>query len=182
MFKFCSWPEHLWILDDPSVCLDIALVCRCLGMQIMLPVIFQCQWCAITHCKYFAYAVGVIFVCMCVFVSLEPALMSYRRTTLNYGCSWIMALISFIFLTCLWDSEQVSPSGVLQCFQIQHGYKGWKQKFLVGSDQCNILSTAELSSGGFGKMKCLSSLNCFKAGHPNTCTSLLSKFSSVSEW
>lgn len=58
--------------------------------------------------------------------------MSYKLTILNYGCSWIMALISSMFLTCLSDSGQVSLSGVSQCFQIQHGSIKAGNKFLSG--------------------------------------------------
>lgn len=34
VFEFYCCPEYLWVLKDPGVCLDIALVCRCLHMEI----------------------------------------------------------------------------------------------------------------------------------------------------
>lgn len=121
-----------------SVCSDTASVCRCLGMEICCPS-FHCQS-TLAHC---GYIVGLMFF-ISIFVSLEPALMSYKLTILNYGCSWTTALISSMFLTCLSDSGQVSFPVILQSFLIQRGYQSKKQ-----IHQCGALSQAAVEA--FGK-------------------------------
>lgn len=73
-----------------------------------------------------------------------------------------------------------SFQGFTVFFRYTMDIKAGNRNSLVGTDACSVLSPAEPNSGGFGKMKCLTSLDCSNAGLPNVCTSCVSKFSSIS--